>query len=164
MKHPDENKKQEHLENPSRRNFLSMIPLGIFGVIAASIGTASKRFLDPPIATAANENWKVLGAMTEMNGEEPIAKSISVESLNGWSKTVEDVTVFVLPKHECKVLSSVCPHEGCPIVWDADSKNFLCPCHDSFFQDDGKRLSGPAQADLTTIEAKVEDGKLQIKI
>jgi Rieske Fe-S protein len=163
MEHPREKKEQENLENPGRRNFLSMIPLGIFGAIAVSIGTASKRFMEPQIATAASENWKVLGLMSDLSGEEPIAKSISVESINGWSKTVEDVTVYVLPKHECKVLSSVCPHEGCPIIWDADSKNFLCPCHDSFFQDDGKRLSGPAQADLTAIETKVEDGKLHIK-
>ncbi len=164
MKHQDDVKKQENLESPSRRDFLSLIPLGIFGAIAASIGTASKRFLEPPVVSAAGENWKPLGILSELNGEEPIAKSVLVESQSGWSKTIEDITVYVLPKHECKVLSSVCPHEGCPIVWDKDSKNFLCPCHDSFFGDNGTRISGPSQSDLTPIETKVENGILQIKI
>ncbi|MEZ5428887.1 MAG: Rieske (2Fe-2S) protein [Pyrinomonadaceae bacterium] len=164
MDKPNDNYSNETSARPDRRKFLSLIPLGVFGVIAGSLGLASKRFLEPQNVSAASENWKILGAVSEIGGEEPIAKTVTVESQTGWSKTIEDMTVYVLPKHDNKVLSSVCPHEGCPITWDAERKNFLCPCHDSFFQDDGKRLSGPAQSDLTAMETKVENGKLQIKV
>lgn len=167
----DESKSGESLEAAAkdRRKFLTLIPLAVFGAIAASLGVASKKFLAPSAAAkeageTVAENWKTLGAVADLGGEEPIEKIISVEKNAGWSKTIEDTTVFVLPKHDNKVLSSVCPHEGCPVVWDRETKNFLCPCHDSFFSDSGKKLSGPSTKDLTALETCVEDGKLKVKI
>lgn len=152
-----------------RRKFLSIIPLAVFGAIAVSLGVASKKFLSPSVVAkeigeTTTESWKTLGAVAELSGDEPIEKVISIEKNAGWSKTAEDATVYVLPKHENKVLSCVCPHEGCPIVWDSETKNFLCPCHDSFFSDSGKKLSGPSTKDLTAMETRIEDGKLQVKI
>ncbi|HQU83192.1 MAG TPA: Rieske (2Fe-2S) protein [Pyrinomonadaceae bacterium] len=152
-----------------RRTFLSIIPLGILGAIAASLGIASKRVLEPKAIAAtvgetASENWKTLGLLSDFSGEEPIAKTVAVETNAGWSKTVEDVTYFVLPKHENKVISSVCPHEGCPINWDKETNKFLCPCHDSYFSEKGEKLTGPSKTDLTELETRVADGKLQIKL
>ncbi len=157
-------KKDKNIVQGDRRSFLSILPLGVLGVVGASLSIAAKRTLEPQSAAAADESWKTLGNISEIAGEEPIEKTIAVTCRSGWSKTVEDVSVFVLPKHENKVLSSVCPHEGCPIVWDGDSKNFLCPCHDSFFSEGGQRLTGPATNDLTEVESRVENGKLQIKV
>ncbi len=156
--------KEKEIVRKDRRSFLSVLPLGVLGVVGASLTIAAKRSLEPHTVAAADEGWKSLGDVAEIAGEEPIEKTIAVTCRSGWSKTVEDVSVYVLPKHDNKVLSSVCPHEGCPIVWDADSKNFLCPCHDSFFSDEGQRLTGPAAKDLTEYETRVENGKLQIKV
>ena len=156
------NKEKENVRK-DRRSFLSVLPLGILGVVGASLTIAAKRTLEPQVAPV-DESWKTLGEISEIAGEEPIEKTIAVTCRSGWTKTVDDVSVFVLPKHDNKVLSSVCPHEGCPIVWDGDTKNFLCPCHDSFFSDKGERLTGPATKDLTEFETRVENGKLQIKV
>lgn len=161
---------EESGENPgkhNRRNFLTLVSLGIFGAVAAPLLVAAKRFLEPPVnavSEAAAKGWKTLGLVAEMQGAEPVAKTISVENVAGWSRTVEDVTVYVLPQENNKVLSSVCPHEGCPVVWDAATKNFLCPCHDSLFSETGKKLTGPSQSDLTALETRVEGGNLQVKI
>lgn len=160
------NKNDEPVKQ-DRRRFLTAIPLVIFGAIAASLAVASKRFLEPPVTSIGEsgaESWKTLGTVSEMQGAEPLAQTISVEKINGWSKTIEDVTVYVLPQHNHKVLSSVCPHEACPVVWDSQTKNFLCPCHDSFFSESGKKLTGPATTDLTALETRIENEKLQIKI
>ncbi len=156
------NKEKENVRK-DRRSFLSVLPLGILGVVGASLTIAAKRTLEPQVAPV-DESWKTLGEISEIAGEEPIEKTVAVTCRSGWTKTVDDVSVFVLPKHDNKVLSSVCPHEGCPIVWDGDTKNFLCPCHDSFFSDKGERLTGPATKDLTEFETRVENGKLQIKV
>ena len=158
-----EDRKSEPVEE-ERRRFLSLIPLGVAAAIIATIGVPSKLFLDPPPDKKSPENWKDLGDVADLTGEEPIARTVTLESQTGWSKTIEDQTVFVLPKHDKKVLSSVCPHEGCPIVWEKESGKFLCPCHDSFFSDDGKRLSGPAKNDLTAIKSRILEGKLQIDL
>ena len=125
---------------------------------------AAKHSLDRVAQEAASANWTTLDSVAELAGDEPLEKTIAVTCRSGWQKTVEDKTVFVLPKHDNKVLSSVCPHEGCPIVWEGESGKFLCPCHDSYFSDSGERLTGPAAKDLTEFETRIEDGKLQIKI
>lgn len=165
VRHPNKMKKEnQETIRKDRRTFLSILPVGVIGIVGASMTLAAKRSLEPAAGTAAEESWKTISEVGEIAGEEPIEKTIAVTCRSGWSKSVEDVSVFVLPQHENKVLSSVCPHEGCPIVWDADSKNFLCPCHDSFFSDSGQRLTGPSTRDLTEYESRVENGKLQIKV
>jgi Rieske Fe-S protein len=156
--------KEKEIVRKDRRSFLSFLPLGILGVVGASLTIAAERSLGPQAVPTADESWKTLGEVGEIAGEGPIEKTITVTCRSGWSKTEEDVSVFVLPKHDNKVLSSVCPHEGCPIVWDDDSSRFLCPCHDSYFSDEGRKLTGPAAKDLTEYETRVRDGKLQIKV
>ncbi len=158
-----DNKETEVIKE-DRRTFLSILPVGVLGLVGASMALAAKHSLDPVAQEAASANWTTLDAVAELAGDEPIEKTIAVTCRSGWQKTVEDKTVFVLPKHDNKVLSSVCPHEGCPIVWEGESGKFLCPCHDSYFSDSGERLTGPAAKDLTEFETRIEDGKLQIKI
>lgn len=169
MSNLDEREKiqPDHI-NSSRRSFISLLPIGIFGVMATSFGVALKRFFSPQIINAeekiaAKETWMVLGSLSELKSEEPIAKAITVERHTGWAKTVEKQIVYVLPKHDYRVVSSICPHEGCPVVWDAQQKNFVCPCHDSLFSDGGKHLSGPSNGDMAQLPMKVEDGKIKIQ-
>ncbi|MEZ5307495.1 MAG: Rieske (2Fe-2S) protein [Pyrinomonadaceae bacterium] len=160
MSHNEENKIDE-----TRRRLLALVPAGIFTAIAASLGFASKGVLAPGAeASAKPDNWSDLGEIAEMEGTLPIAKTVTVETSTGWSKTVEDVTVFVLPEDDHKVLSSVCPHEGCPIVWEEKDKKFLCPCHDSLFTAKGKRLTGPAKDGMTELKSKIIDGTLKIQV
>ncbi len=156
--------KNKEIIKGDRRSFLSVLPMGILGIVGLTMAVSAKRSLAPENAMGNEEGWRSIGDLAEISGSEPIEKTIAVTCRSGWSKTVEDVSVYVLPQHENKVLSSVCPHEGCPIVWDGDGKNFVCPCHDSLFSDKGERLTGPAAQDLKEYESRIEDGKLQIKV
>jgi len=61
-----------------------------------------------------------------------------------------------------EALSAVCPHLGCAVGWDPAAKNFLCPCHDSRFQPDGARMTGPAERGLDPLPVSVVDGRLQL--
>ena len=45
-------------------------------------------------------------------------------------------------------LSRKCPHQGCNVDWNANKKKFICPCHQSTFDHQGKLLKGPAENDL----------------
>lgn len=49
------------------------------------------------------------------------------------------------------LLSPKCPHAGCDIVWNAADKTWECPCHDSRFNADGSRISGPAATGLEPV-------------
>jgi cytochrome b6-f complex iron-sulfur subunit len=42
-----------------------------------------------------------------------------------------------------QAFSSLCPHLGCRVHWQADKQHFLCPCHRGVFRSDGVAISGP---------------------
>jgi len=50
-----------------------------------------------------------------------------------------------------RTFSTVCPHMGCQVGWNAAEKSFDCPCHGSRFDTEGKVINGPAVSDLTPI-------------
>ena len=47
-----------------------------------------------------------------------------------------------------RAMSSVCPHRGCDVEWNAGGKVWACPCHGSIFAADGTVLDGPAEQPL----------------
>ncbi|BBD08484.1 rieske (2Fe-2S) domain protein [Desulfovibrio ferrophilus] len=49
-------------------------------------------------------------------------------------------------------LSARCTHLCCTVCWQESRGQFLCPCHDSRYDARGRRLSGQAREDLTSLE------------
>jgi rieske iron-sulfur protein len=59
--------------------------------------------------------------------------------------------------------SAFCTHRGCPVsVWQEETKNFRCPCHDSEFdpRHEARVVGGPARRRLAALPLKVVDGVL----
>jgi len=57
--------------------------------------------------------------------------------------------------------SGVCTHTGCDVtVWQAETRRFRCPCHESEFdpRDRGRVVGGPAPRRLPQLPVKVVDG------
>lgn len=143
---------------PTRRSFLLLVPLGIF----ASITGAAFKFLRPRIS-AATESWLDVAPLNEITGSQPITKKVVAEHIAGWAITTEEHNVFVLPARNNQVVSAVCPHEGCEVLWEQQRNQFSCPCHESYFAADGARLSGPSPRGLDPLPTRVQDGKLQVQ-
>lgn len=64
-------------------------------------------------------------------------------------------------------LSSVCPHLGCVVHWEAANNRFFCPCHNGVFDPEGKGVSGPpgkAGQSLPRFDLKIENGLLFIRM
>lgn len=64
-------------------------------------------------------------------------------------------------------LSSVCPHLGCQVHWEAKNKRFFCPCHNGAFDPEGKAIAGPPKdggQSLASFPLKVEGGLLYIEV
>jgi Rieske Fe-S protein len=155
--------REERGPDKRRRDFLLLIPLGIFAGVAATILTAAVRFLRPNFLGPVDTKWSDVGPVTQLKGDKPIMRSIIAEHQAGWASTVEEHFVYVLPNQNHKVLSSVCPHEGCNVAWRDDANGFFCPCHDSYFAADGSRLSGPARRGLDPLPSREKDGVLQVQ-
>ncbi len=61
-------------------------------------------------------------------------------------------------------LSTVCPHLGCRVRWEGGAKQFLCPCHNAAFDQEGKVLSGPPPRPLGRYEVEVIEGSVYLKM
>lgn len=63
-------------------------------------------------------------------------------------------------------LSSVCPHLGCRVHWEANNNRFFCPCHNGAFDKSGKATAGPPEAakqSLIQFPLQVENGLLFVE-
>lgn len=49
---------------------------------------------------------------------------------------------------QLEVVSAVCTHAGCIVLWNNSDAQWACPCHGSKFSTDGSVLHGPAEAPL----------------
>ena len=62
-------------------------------------------------------------------------------------------------------LSSICTHQSCQITgFDTGSGHFICPCHGSMFDVNGKVTQGPASYPLNKYQTYVSGNQLTIKI
>jgi Rieske Fe-S protein len=157
----DDTRAQQHL----RRRIIFWIPAAILASVASTIVASAFRFLRPRAGEVgvASDKWLAVAKLNELAGNEPVLREVMVEHRAGWSSTLRGHNVFVMPGAASRVLSAVCPHEGCEVEWSTEQKKFLCPCHDSVFNAEGARLSGPAQSDLAQIPTRVNGDTLEMQ-
>merc|ERR1719284_532328 len=61
-------------------------------------------------------------------------------------KTIEDFGI-----------NAVCTHLGCVVPWNAAENKFMCPCHGSQYNFQGKVVRGPAPLSLALAHADVDE-------
>ncbi len=57
-------------------------------------------------------------------------------------------------------LNAVCTHLGCVVPWNGSENKFICPCHGSQYNSEGKMVRGPAPLSLALVHADVSDDKV----
>ncbi|GJV27603.1 cytochrome b6-f complex iron-sulfur subunit, chloroplastic [Tanacetum coccineum] len=57
-------------------------------------------------------------------------------------------------------INVVCTHLGCIVPWNTMEKKFVCPCHGSQFDNEGKVVKGPAPLSLELARVETDDGKV----
>ncbi|RLM80093.1 cytochrome b6-f complex iron-sulfur subunit [Panicum miliaceum] len=57
-------------------------------------------------------------------------------------------------------INAVCTHLGCVVPWNGAENKFICPCHGSQYNNQGKVVRGPAPLSLALVHADVDDGKV----
>jgi menaquinol-cytochrome c reductase iron-sulfur subunit len=152
----------------SRRDFIKITTVAVGSVIGAAIGLPAINFLvDPALKAGKTDAWIPLGKLEKIEIGKPTLLTFTRSKANGWEKTVNSYGVFILRKSETQtlVLSNKCTHLGCHVNWDAEKKEYICPCHDAQFGIDGEVLGGPPPRPLDQYsgdQVKVEDGTLLI--
>lgn len=68
-----------------------------------------------------------------------------------------------LGKDEFVAYSSACTHLMCPVHYDGSTNQFVCPCHNGFFDaKDGSVIAGPPRRPLPRYEVNLTDGKILV--
>ena len=167
---------QESVQQPvSNKDVIVINRRSFFGVLLG-IGTAGmgallavpvlRYVLYPLYAKASKSVWTSIGSMAGFSDlSKPILKPLDLKQVDGWREVDSSQTVYVTKaaNGEMQVLSAICPHLGCAVAWRKSHNDFLCPCHGSVFEADGKHVSGPSPRGLDPLPHKVVDGKLMVK-
>jgi quinol---cytochrome c reductase iron-sulfur subunit, bacillus type len=151
----------------NRRSFLeALLALGS-AFVGALLSLPLIRFaLFPLLRRTTDLKSSPVGSLSEFTSlTEPAMRTIQIEQIDGWRKTISEKAVYVTKdrRDQLCVLSSICPHLGCTVPWNKDKKQFICPCHGGTFSADGSRVSGPSQRGMDTLETSVQDGQLLVR-
>jgi menaquinol-cytochrome c reductase iron-sulfur subunit len=151
----------------SRRSFLGVL-LGLGSVfVGALLSIPLLRFALFPLLRRTTElKDSPVGALTEFSSlNEPVMRTIQIEQVDGWRKTISEKVVYVTKdsQGQLRVLTSICPHLGCTVPWNKEKHEFICPCHGATFTPDGTRVSGPSLRGMDPLETSVQNGQLLVR-
>ncbi|XP_059662583.1 cytochrome b6-f complex iron-sulfur subunit, chloroplastic-like [Cornus florida] len=57
-------------------------------------------------------------------------------------------------------INAVCTHLGCVVPFNSAENKFICPCHGSQYNNQGRVVRGPAPLSLALAHADIDDGKV----
>ena len=117
----------------NRRSFLTLLAQGSVAAAITAVVVQTIRFLgfQPP---DSESSVVPLGGPDNYESEAPVY--------------VAEARVYIgRDGNGLYALDAVCPHLGC-LVEPNEEGGYMCPCHDSLFDDEGRALSGPATQPL----------------
>lgn len=124
-----------------RRNLFSLTILSFFFTIFTPI-------FNKTYAQETNSSFYELGSLSDLEK-------------NGFllNEDLEIGAVLVILKEDNSLIAiePTCTHMGCLVEWNKQENLFICPCHNSKFQEDGKVVEGLAVSDLPIYRVKVEN-------
>ena len=156
--------------NKGRRNFLKICSVVLSSLIGVAYAVPLIRvFISPALRHTVSGSTGLieLGSISSCQVNVPMNIKIVDTKIDAWTKfppmEIGAVWIIMNEDKEFTAFTSICPHLGCGINWDEDSGEFICPCHDSFFDIKGRVLSGPSPRGMDTLETEIKDGKIFVK-
>ena len=149
------NREKSAPPSPPRRGFLRKIWWALGGVILAEAGLVASDFFGPR-------------RRDKRPTEDPtLVVAGPVDRFSPGSVTPFPQGKFYLARLEdggFLALSRKCTHLGCTVPWIQSEGRFLCPCHASAFNIQGKVLSPPAPRPLDLFSVRIENSIVKVDI
>lgn len=166
-----------------RRGFL----IGFFAFIIGGIAVllplvpGSLVFLNPILAKKKRKADPAAGSAGELEGAFKVGRleTLPSDGTPMYVKVINDRTdawtylpqrpigaVFLRrnPDDSVTAFNVICPHAGCAVDFNPSSHSFICPCHNSSFDAEGKRgETSPSARDMDKLTAVVRDGDVWVK-
>jgi menaquinol-cytochrome c reductase iron-sulfur subunit len=156
----------------SRRGFLSFLTNALLAVLALCLLVPAFIYLCSPLwrrrgTAGAGEGFSDAGAVADLPAGKWQLVTVELVRQDGWETTRTRRAVWVRRsaegEHDVTVLSPICPHLGCPIDWNPERSEFMCPCHKGAFDAAGKLVSGPPPRGMDVLESEVRAGRLLVR-
>ena len=137
------------------KTFVHALTIMIGGGLASVLGAFAV-----PKAGASRGRWVRAARLDQLKPHVPFAAVVSVPREQGWYRERAQDVVFLTwdGQDEVHALSATCTHLGCRVRWDAEGKQFRCPCHGGAYDAQGAVAGGPPPKPLATVEAKLQSG------
>ncbi|OGS04707.1 MAG: hypothetical protein A3G41_00420 [Elusimicrobia bacterium RIFCSPLOWO2_12_FULL_59_9] len=148
----------------SRRTFLQWIIASLSAAIGLVLGGTGTGYFLSPAFKKEDEGWIDVGSVREVSRGAPVKLEFTQRKKDGWMTVETRSSAWFLTSNgrDFVAFDPRCTHLGCPYRWDADKKQFLCPCHTATFAVDGRVVSGPPPRPLDRFPVKVVRERLQI--
>ena len=161
----------------TRRDFYRFGSIVLSCLIKLVIAVPAIAFLVSPLRKKNAQAWEgsfsSLASLDQLKVAVPRSFAIIQDQTDAWikypSEPVGSVWLIRQPAGatpEVIAFTAECPHLGCAINLSADGKSFLCPCHTSAFNFEGKPENQvpPRPMDRLDVELSAEaDPKVRVK-
>lgn len=162
-----------------RRKFLQYL-------VGTTAGTVALGFLFPRKSQSVEPTLEQLCSLFPLNSrcenylpgvqaEDTAGAPISVQQLMATVKAGERIAVKGLPEPEVNYLvitdgptvasygiKPICTHLGCTVPWNAEQNRFICPCHGSQYDSQGRVIHGPAARNLPLITVLTKQDQIRL--
>ncbi len=150
----------------TRRDFYGYATIALSGVVTLILAVPGVAYvLDPLRKGSKKGELQRLARLSDLTVGEPRSFAVIDERQDAWVKYPKEPvgSVWLVrqsegTKPEVVAFTSECPHLGCAVNLAADGKSFLCPCHTSAFDFQGKRLNDVPPRGMDTLKVEIGTG------
>lgn len=153
----------------TRRDFFTWLVVAGSAAIGALLALPGASYvLDPVLrSTGRKGRWIRVAELDALSKDHPVSAAVIGEQVDAWTKApavrLGTVWLRVMQDDQVAAWNAECPHLGCKIGYNAERTRFGCPCHDSSFSIDGSVQGGPAPRGMDPLEARVQDGHVEVR-
>ncbi|MFP4124097.1 MAG: cytochrome b6-f complex iron-sulfur subunit [Coleofasciculus sp.] len=143
-----------------RRQFMNLLTFGtITGTFVGALYPVVKYFIPPSSGgggggvTAKDALGNDIQVSEFLSSHNPGDRTLA-QGLKG------DPTYIVVTEDKAIAdygINAVCTHLGCVVPWNASENKFICPCHGSQYNSQGKVVRGPAPLSLALVHTDVTE-------
>jgi Rieske Fe-S protein len=147
-------------------NFLTGLLMAVLGLMVA---VPALGFVWAPLRRkrGTEASFADVGPLSDFPAGQWRLRALEISQEDGWKKTRARHAIWVrvqeVGDQAITVLSSICPHLGCPINWHPEESRFFCPCHGGVFDASGKHIAGPPPRGMDALDFEVRAGRLWVR-
>ena len=150
----------------TRRDFYRFGTIAVGNLVALALAVPGVAYvLDPLRKMSKPGESQRLARLSDLTVGQPRSFAVIDERQDAWVKypkePVGSIWLVRQPsgsKPEVIAFTAECPHLGCAVNLTADGKEFLCPCHTSAFNLEGRPLNAIPPRGMDSLDVDLTPG------